>query len=252
MHPYSWLSLGPEVFEFQRRKRNTPWRIAYVTQKFIIFLLGKPRYLRVLLMVHWYLKRLSWENIQEILSQNENVSVIGATKEFLEKEVHAGVRVIDFGCATGHWSRTARSLGADVIGLDHDSESIKIARQLSPDIDFEVTTIEEFLLTNKEQMFDIGILTHILEHIESPHKLLQEIGSRVKKLIIEVPDVESDPLNFVRLTLGLPIYTDSDHVREYSMETLEQLLISQEYRIERVVRKGGTIALIASSNRFNL
>ena len=246
MKSYSWLNLGNRIFEFERLKSNRQWRFVYANQRLFTLLLGKKRFLRSIVMLHWYLKRLCWEGIQEIIGNYENISVMGATKDFLDEEVSPGVSVVDLGCSTGHWSRYAKSLGAEVFGVDHNESSIEIAKLLDPSIHFEASTIENFFLKNS-RFYDLAILTHILEHLDSPEQLLAILRTRTNKLIVEVPDIESDPLNFARLTLGLPFYTDSDHVREYSSQTLEQLLRSQKYKIVKTVKRGGTIAVIAKS-----
>ncbi len=174
---------------------------------------------------------------------------MGGTKDFLDEEVRPGTHVIDLGCGAGFWSRHARALGAEVVGVDHNESDIKTAKQISPDIHFAASTVEDFMSKN-QRVYDLAIITHLLEHLESPADLLRMIGSKVRKVIVEVPDVETDPINFARLTLGLPFYTDSDHVREYSSETLELLLKSQNYLITKVVRRGGSIAVIAISENF--
>jgi hypothetical protein len=59
-----------------------------------------------------------------------------------------------------------------------------------------------------DRSFDVGLLIHIIEHIDDPDFLLSSLQKLVNTLIVEVPDFESDSLNLVRLKLGSPYYSD--------------------------------------------
>jgi len=245
----SWSNLTPEnrhtVFEFTREKQGKNWwRILYALRMISSKLLGKKRVTKLLLMVNWYTSRMAFENIQEIIGQHEDISVIGSTRSILKDSITPGSRVLDVGCSTGHWSVLASKFGARVTGIDSNAKSISEAARVNSDIAFVNLTVEEYLLENSET-FDFAIMTHIIEHLEEPEAILEILKGRVNRLLIEVPDVESSPLNFARITLGLPFYTDADHVREYSSESLEYLLSKTGWKIVKSTKRGGTIAVIA-------
>lgn len=65
------------------------------------------------------------------------------------------------------------------------------------------------------------MLSHVIEHIDDSDKLLQEAKEFADTLCIEVPDFTADPLNWVSLKHGYQFYADGDHVREYTLETLQ-------------------------------
>jgi cyclopropane fatty-acyl-phospholipid synthase-like methyltransferase len=78
-------------------------------------------------------------------------------------------RVLDLGCGCGYESKRLASTGAEVLGLDFSEESIRIARQRSPECRFE---IEDFRgLDDRHGKFDgvfaAGSIIHVA-HEEWP------------------------------------------------------------------------------------
>ena len=149
------------------------------------------------------------------------------------------------GCSTGHWSKVSRDLGAEVVGIDINLEAITQAKSMWSGIEFECISVENFLKKDS-RIFDLVILTHLLEHLDDPKSILKILRGRATKLIVEVPDIESNALNFARLVMGLPYYTDEDHVREYSIQSLTNLLGETQWSVLSVIQLGGTVSVIAS------
>jgi SAM-dependent methyltransferase len=248
----SWLSSESDekekAFSFTRDKRGLfIWRILYFLRRILALGLGETRVTKLLLMINWYTNRLAFESIQKLTNENKDISVIGATKEFLRENVSSGSKVLDLGCSTGHWSFLAAQMGAQVVGIDLNPHAIDKAKSMNSSVSFLNMSVEDFISENSE-FYDLAILTHIIEHLDFPESILMLLKSRVEKLIIEVPDIESSALNFARIRMGLPFYTDPDHVREYSLETLELLLAQTGWQIKECVKRGGTIAVLADSS----
>jgi hypothetical protein len=110
-----------------------------------------------------------------------------------------------------------------------------------------VKTIEhnidnDFLLLGK---FDLALLIHILEHIDDPKSLLVKLSRVTENLIIEVPDRESDPLNWARVKLEMDYSSDHDHVREYSLALIERELRETGWQIQSKEKKGASILIEA-------
>lgn len=95
------------------------------------------------------------------------------------------------------------------------------------------------------EQFDFALLIHVLEHVEYPEQLLCELRINCKKLVIEVPDHESNPLNWVRIKMNQPYYTDADHVREYSIGLIRNQLKATGWKDTYLIQKGGAIFLLA-------
>jgi len=249
----SWLDSGSieteKGFSFARDKNDALiWRFLYLLQRCLKLGLGETRVTKLILMINWYTNRLAFENIQKLINENQNVSVIGATKEFLRENITTGAKVLDLGCSTGHWSFLAEEMGAQVVGIDLNPQAIESAKSVKSSANFFNVSVEEFISENSD-LFDLAILTHIIEHLDSPEKILSLLKHRVQTLIIEVPDIESSALNFARIKLNLPYYSDADHVREYSLETLELLLSQTGWRVKECIKRGGTIAVLADVSK---
>lgn len=97
-----------------------------------------------------------------------------------------------------------------------------------------------------DRTFDVALLVHVLEHIDDPDLLLKRIREVASTLIVEVPDFEADALNLVRYELGLPCYTDADHVREYSPDILRYQMERSGWVPTLQQRKKESVIMVAS------
>ncbi len=70
-----------------------------------------------------------------------------------------GARILDVGCATGYYSAVFRSMGYEVTGIDISATGIEKARQLHPDIRFEVmdATALDFPTERFDAIFALGV-----------------------------------------------------------------------------------------------
>lgn len=77
-------------------------------------------------------------NAEKIANEwNENSVMMPNIKEFIDI-LPDNPKVLDLGCGSGYESLRLSSLGADVVGLDYSEESIRIARERCPAIQFIV------------------------------------------------------------------------------------------------------------------
>ncbi|MFW9771742.1 MAG: methyltransferase domain-containing protein [Promethearchaeota archaeon] len=72
-------------------------------------------------------------------------------------------RILDLGCGPGHESMRIHSLGAEVVGVDFSSESIKIARKRNPNCTF---LLKDYFELDKtiglfDGIFSSGSIIHI-------------------------------------------------------------------------------------------
>jgi hypothetical protein len=89
---------------------------------------------------------------------------------------------------------------------------------------------------------DVVCLIGVLEHLDHPVSFLQSLRTVAPTLIVEVPDVEANPLNWARRRLpGCPWYSDADHVREYSRDSLLEHLARANWTADLIVQKGGMV-----------
>ncbi|MGL4501705.1 MAG: class I SAM-dependent methyltransferase, partial [Planktothrix sp.] len=181
----------------------------------------------------------------EIFGSSFHKAAMALSEEILQNWLPVNGSMIDIGCGTGRWCRVAAEYANRVVGVDSNSANIEIAKQLSGDkeIEYIITDITQNVIS---EQFDVALLIHVLEHMDNADSLLQKIHTIASTLIIEVPDFEADSLNLVRQTLDSPYYSDADHIREYTLDILNDQLKRNEWKINDIKRYGGSILAIAS------
>jgi len=131
----------------------------------------------------------------------------------------AGLKILDYGCATGSYCIALRQLGFECVGVDVNQAYVTraIARGV------EARVVGE-TLPFSDASFDTVLLIDVLEHVPEPSRLITE-ALRVarKNLLITVPNAgRFDDLKRAGLTYEHML--ERDHVRFFTKETLERLL----------------------------
>ena len=162
--------------------------------------------------------------------------------DFLKLYIEQGNKVVDVACGTARYYPEISKIGeVRYIGIDSSPLHISRNKQSFPDAEFvNSNCLENGVIPE----CDVIIASHFIEHLENPLDFLLQIKRRCNKLIIEVPDFYSDPINLVSFNLGTPWWTDRDHFREYSEDTLRALLTEAEYKTLDQKISGGTIAVV--------
>lgn len=232
--------------DFQRNKGlrdRLLWRISYLIKKVLETVFGKTKSTNWILDASWVMNRLAFEASGEIFEDEFHNGSLATNPKVLSTIIPSQSRVIDVGCGTGRWSRVVAELNCEVLGIDYSAIDISKARTLGGNVrylEFDVTKKIEDL-----GKFDFALLIHVLEHIDSPELLLKEVKTTCSKLVIEVPDYESNALNWTRRKLNRPYYSDADHVREYSQELILKQLEATSWRPTFLLQKGGAILIVA-------
>lgn len=118
--------------------------------------------------------------------------VRGAIGEAFPEREPETLRVLDVGCGNG--SQLALALARDrfrLKGIDPDERSIEHAKGLATGLssaEFACTRVEDL---GSEELFEVVILSEVLEHLENPLELLAESVKRLTDegiLIVTVPN----------------------------------------------------------------
>ena len=97
---------------------------------------------------------------------------------------------MDIGCGNGSYLLLAQEAGWDVEGLDFDPEAVKIC--LAAGLNVRVGGIE--ILQDKKNFYDAITLSHVIEHVHEPAKLLNQILALLKPggmLWLATPNIDS-------------------------------------------------------------
>jgi len=233
----------PCSFPLSRRKVVPLWvRLAYLLNR-TLRILGGDALLHFWLNTAWISNRMAVESC--FLTREAEFRKLGFAlrEESLAKWLPEGATVLDIGCGTGEWSRIAAKYASRVIGTDYESEYIRRNQSnCPPNVSFILSDATAGI---PEGQFDVALLIHVVEHIENPLALLREIRAKAKRLIIEVPNFEATPLNFIRYEIGCPFFADGDHVCEYRPCGLIELLTASGWHVQTMECRSGSVLVMA-------
>jgi 2-polyprenyl-3-methyl-5-hydroxy-6-metoxy-1,4-benzoquinol methylase len=145
------------------------------------------------------------------------------------------IRILDAGCGNGYLAGVLAELGHIVVGIDQDEEGIKIARDSYPLTQFytySVYDIPSVFFGN----FDCIISTEVIEHLYSPSLFLEKMYNLIQpggSIILSTPYhgyVKNLALSiFNKWDKHFTVGWDGGHIKFFSMQTLEKLLITSGF-----------------------
>ena len=146
-------------------------------------------------------------------------------------------KVLDIGCASGYMGSRLKEAGAYVVGVDISSKAIDIAKgRLN-----EAYLVEpgQILPPGNRDLFDIVLLTEVIEHIFDPVPILSEIREHINAggfLIITPPNFMTWT-NRLRFLFGNFRYADQGmfdfgHIRWFTYQYLKEIIQKSGFKIE--------------------
>lgn len=144
--------------------------------------------------------------------------------------------VVDVGCGDGGFIGFVASRGAEVIFIDQDEA--KLARteariKSSRARAYRAIVSDCDPIPLEDGVGDLVICTEVLEHVPDPVKFLDEVIRVAKpgaQLLISVPDSRSE--QFVSATAPPECFQVPNHIRIYTAEAFEQLVLDAGLEIE--------------------
>ena len=101
-----------------------------------------------------------------------------------------GQRLLDIGCGNGFFLASAKEAGWQVSGVEPDPVAAAVARDRG--VHVMVGTVD--LLADESNCFDVITLSHVIEHVHEPQKLLESVHRLLKPggvIYVETPNIES-------------------------------------------------------------
>jgi SAM-dependent methyltransferase len=228
----------------RRKPRSLGLSIAWRALQLYGTLLGKERLLRFSLDGHWLLRRVSHELAIEVLGDDYYWHATAFTPLRIAKWIRAGATVLDIGCGDGRISRAVAKVAARVVGIDHDPKRVETAIRSTTEPNVRYLRTDAMSGLSAELLgstFDVVLLIAVLEHIDDADAVLAGARRLAGEVIVEVPYVATDPLNSVRRRMGCRLYTDVDHVREYTRDMLVEELERNGWRVETIEHEAGNL-----------
>ncbi len=160
---------------------------------------------------------------------------------FPMKDVAAYVngKILDIGCGDGTHAKMAASYAEEVYGIDYSPDVIERAKVNMPNGHFLAASAYE--LPFEDNMFDTIYSVDVIEHMETPEKMLLEAARVLKPggfLILQTPNYPIkrlyDMYNTIRGSAGRTSFSDDPtHVYKFSASLLKKM-VSKHLFVKKV------------------
>jgi 2-polyprenyl-3-methyl-5-hydroxy-6-metoxy-1,4-benzoquinol methylase len=151
-------------------------------------------------------------------------------------------RLLDIGCAMGHFMLAAQQYGARVVGVELSQEQVAYARSV-----YGLEAYADYFeaLNFEPASFDVVTLWSVIEHVHDPKQVLAKVHALLKPgglVIMRTPNQESLITDITRamyvLSGGryfLPIYSD-DHIYRFSSKSISTLLEMTSFEVLHIAQ----------------
>ena len=177
-----------------------------------------------------------FSNFEEELSKNNFLKVITLPFKhrigyFFPPYKKSG-RILDIGCATGHYLAKVRELGWETYGIEMDKKSASWAKEK---LGLNVVAGEFSEANFPSNYFDVVTFWHSLEHLPDPSSALKKVYEILKMnglVIIGIPNVATlETRIFGRWWWGWEV---PRHLYHFSCKTIVKLLNKEGFRVIRI------------------
>lgn len=133
----------------------------------------------------------------------------------------------DVGCGSGYLLSQFNNKQIDLLGIDNDSEAIKIASKYATILKRNLNSTN----LNINKKFDLVVCYHVIEHLKNPKKLIKNLYRLLKKngiLIIGTPDFDSGMARLYKNKYRM--LHDKTHISLFSKESLIRFLTDNDFK----------------------
>jgi ubiquinone/menaquinone biosynthesis C-methylase UbiE len=130
-------------------------------------------------------------------------------------------KILEIGCGEGALlgRLTALKLGSKFAGLEISSSAVRCVQQKKlPNV--EVQLFDGYQIPYEDRCFDLAILSHVIEHVEYPRKLIYEAARVARKVFVEVPLEDNRKLS------NDFMFDHVGHINFYNVKTIRSLVQS--------------------------
>ncbi len=160
----------------------------------------------------------------------------------LIREIRDGGRLLEVGCGRGEFLKVARD-SFDAFGVEPNPELAADARR---EASIHEGLIEDTIWSD----FDVAASFHVIEHVDSPSKFVQEIARRLRPgglVALETPDIGSWPYRLMKARWRQFI---PEHYYFFDRNTLHRLLSDNGFEVRQITRVGKYASLSLLLNRL--
>jgi O-antigen biosynthesis protein len=151
--------------------------------------------------------------------------------------------VIEFGCATGYFSRMLSERGCNVVGVEINSDAAKQAQKYCEEAivaDLDFTPLDKIL---SQRTFDVAVFGDVLEHLRDPWRILENLRNHLNPGGFVVASIPNIAHGSVRLSLlqGKFNYQqygilDNTHIRFFTKASIAEMFENSGYFLDTIER----------------
>lgn len=136
-------------------------------------------------------------------------------------------KILEVGCGDGAVLNRLSDLGfgKELYALEISPSAIKALENRGIKSLKEAKLYDGYNISYDSKTFDLVILTHVIEHVEHPRKLLYEASRVGKHLFVEVPLEDNTRYKEKKL------FDEVGHINIYSSRTIRALLLTSDLDI---------------------
>lgn len=140
--------------------------------------------------------------------------------------------LLDVGCGTGDFLKTAKNDGWQVIGVEPNSKARQLANQKNNNQVFDVDAMKQF----DDHSFDVITLWHVLEHLPNLEVEIKKLDRLLKpngRLVIAVPNFNSyDAKHYKQFWAA---YDVPRHLWHFSQKAISKLFLKVDLTVEKTL-----------------
>lgn len=149
---------------------------------------------------------------------------------WLNKNTQIRGKLLDYGCGTGYFLKTAENDGWNVTGIEPNEKAMNIAQNFGLTVFNKIDDLEQV------KKYDAITLFHVLEHIHSLRKTSKKILEKLKTngiLYIAVPNYDSYDSKYYK-TNWAPLDVPR-HLYHFTQKSMQRF--AQEMKLEIIEQK---------------
>lgn len=138
-------------------------------------------------------------------------------------------RIIDVGCGIGYGAKALVQAGHKVVAVDRSEEAIAFAgdHYADPNLVFVIDDVNSGLMGFDNGRFDVAVCFEIIEHLEYPDPVLQDLRRIAKTLAVSVPNEDAFPFR----SAANDFQGYKFHFQHYTRDQLQALLTRNGWKI---------------------
>ncbi|MCR4313754.1 MAG: class I SAM-dependent methyltransferase [Candidatus Uhrbacteria bacterium] len=167
--------------------------------------------------------------------------------QFFLDHIQSTDRVLDIGCGNGALAYDLAGKAARVVGIDTNEKNRAVwqTRFARENLEYRVTDATTFA---SQEMFDVVVLSNVLEHIEHRVDFLTRIKHLAPLFLIRVPMIDRDWITLYKKEFGLESRLDTTHFTEYTLDGFAQELARAGLMIQSHSIQFGEIWAVVSTS----